>query len=74
MNKNTIIADQFNHRVFAIDMNKKIVWQYGMTNVAGNTAGKLNAPYTAFVIGDYTGQTRPGDESESSAKDSAGEN
>ncbi len=56
---NTIIADQFNHRVFIIDRNSAIVWQYGMTNIAGNTAGLLNAPYSAFVIGDYTGQTVP---------------
>ncbi|HTY47733.1 MAG TPA: hypothetical protein VMB46_08745 [Methanomassiliicoccales archaeon] len=55
----TMIADQFNHRVFKIDANKDIVWQYGMTNVVGNTPGLLNAPYTAFVIGDYTGQTVP---------------
>ena len=30
-----------------------------MINVVGNTGGLLNAPYTAFVIGDYTGQTVP---------------
>jgi hypothetical protein len=59
MNKNIIIADQFNHRVIAINTKKKIVWQYGMTNISGNGLGKLNGPYTAFVIGDYTGQTSP---------------
>jgi hypothetical protein len=58
-NGNTIIADQFNHRVFIINDDKQIVWQYGKINVAGNTKGLLNAPYTAFVIGDYTGQTPP---------------
>lgn len=58
-NGNTMIADQFNDRVFAIDPCKQIVFQYGQLNVTGNTSGLLNAPYTAFVIGDYTGQTVP---------------
>ncbi len=55
----TMIADQFNHRVLAIDGNYTTVWQYGRTNEAGNGPGELNAPYTAFVIGDYNGQTVP---------------
>jgi hypothetical protein len=58
-NGNTIIADQFNDRVFIIDSDKQVVFQYGMTNVPANGKGQLNAPYTAFVIGDYTGQTVP---------------
>lgn len=58
-NGNIIIADQFNHRVFAINPMKNKVWQYGVLNKSGNGTGMLNAPYTAFVIGDYTGQTRP---------------
>lgn len=58
-NGNTIVADQFNHRVFITDRDKEVVWQYGMTNVSGNGTGQLNGPYTAFVIGDYTGQTVP---------------
>ncbi len=58
-NGNTIIADQFNDRVFIIDDDKHTIWQYGQTNIPGNTTGLLNAPYTAFVIGDYTGQTPP---------------
>jgi outer membrane protein assembly factor BamB len=60
-NGNTIIADQFNDRVFIINHSKHVVWQYGQTNVPGNSTGLLNAPYTAFVIGDYTGQTPPPD-------------
>lgn len=56
---NIIIADQFNHRVFEIDSMKNKVWQYGELNKSGNVSGMLNAPYTAFVIGDYTGQTMP---------------
>jgi outer membrane protein assembly factor BamB len=58
-NGNTMIADQFNDRAFAINEHKQVVWQYGQTNVPGNSTGLLNAPYTAFVIGDYTGQTPP---------------
>jgi hypothetical protein len=58
-NGNTIVADQFNHRVFIFNHDKNVVWQYGITNVSGNGTGQLNGPYTAFVIGDYTGQTTP---------------
>ncbi len=57
--RNIMIADQYNDRVFLINQRKQIVWQYGAINVTGNTSGLLNAPYTAFVIGDYTGQTLP---------------
>lgn len=53
------IADQFNDRAFIIDPSKSIEFQYGMTNVIGNGPDQLDAPYTAFVIGDYTGQTPP---------------
>lgn len=53
------IADQFNDRAIIIDPYKNIVFQYGMTNVIGNGPDQLYAPYTAYVIGDYTGQTPP---------------
>jgi hypothetical protein len=53
------IADQFNDRAFIINKKKQTVFQYGMTNVIGNGPDQLDAPYTAFVIGDYTGQTPP---------------
>jgi outer membrane protein assembly factor BamB len=56
---NTAIADQFNHRAIIIDPSKGIVYQYGVTNVFGNGPGLLDGPYTAYVIGDYTGQTPP---------------
>jgi len=56
---NIMIADQFNHRVFEINQAKRNIWQYGKINKAGNGKNMLNAPYTAFVIGDYTGQTMP---------------
>ena len=53
------IADQFNNRAFVINEDKQVVFQYGQLNLAGNGPNQLNAPYTAFVIGDYTGQTPP---------------
>jgi hypothetical protein len=53
------IADQFNDRALIIDRDKTTDFQYGMTNVIGNGPDQLYAPYTAFVIGDYTGQTPP---------------
>ncbi len=52
-----MIADQFNNRVLVI--NPKVQFEYGMLNVTGNSPNQLNGPYTAFVIGDYTGQTPP---------------
>jgi outer membrane protein assembly factor BamB len=56
-NGSIIIADQFNNRVLMI--NPKVAFQYGTLNVTGNGPDQLNGPYTAFVIGDYTGQTPP---------------
>ncbi len=58
-NGNISIADQFNDRALIITRHKQTVFQYGMTNVVGNGANQLDGPYTAFVIGDYTGQTPP---------------
>lgn len=55
----TSIADQFNHRAIIIDDEKELEFQYGQTNLSGNGPDQLNGPYTSFVIGDYTGQTRP---------------
>jgi len=53
------IADQFNHRAILIDDDGRLLQQVGETNVAGNGFDQLNGPYTSFVIGDYTGQTKP---------------
>ena len=54
-----IIADQFNNRVIIINNSKQIVFQYGTTNKSGIGQNQLYAPYTAYMIGDYTGQTPP---------------
>lgn len=61
-NGNISIADQNNNRAFIIDPEKEIEFQYGMLNVSGNGPDQLFGPYTAFVIGDYTGQTPPPEE------------
>ncbi|MHB8602543.1 MAG: NHL repeat-containing protein [Nitrosotalea sp.] len=59
VNGETSIADQFNDRAIIIDSKGNTVFQYGMTNMTGVGTNQLNAPYSAFVIGDYTGQTPP---------------
>ncbi len=56
-NGGIMIADQFNDRVLLINAQTK--FQYGTINVTGNGPGQLNGPYTAYVVGDYTGQTPP---------------
>jgi hypothetical protein len=56
-NGGIMIADQFNDRVLLI--NSQMKFQYGTINVTGNGPGQLNGPYTAYVVGDYTGQTPP---------------
>lgn len=53
------IADQFNNRALIIDRDKTTDFQYGMTNVIGHGFNQLYGPYTAYVIGDFTGQTPP---------------
>jgi hypothetical protein len=58
-NSDISIADQFNDRALIIDRNQNIIFQQDMLNVVGIGFNQLNGPYTAFVIGDYTGQTPP---------------
>jgi hypothetical protein len=58
-NGNTAIADQFNHRAIIVNGEHRLIEQVGETNVPGNGFDQLDGPYTAFVIGDYTGQTPP---------------
>jgi hypothetical protein len=44
-NGDVILNDDFNHRVIVIDPSTdRIVWQYGVTGVAGKAAGYLNNP------------------------------
>jgi hypothetical protein len=63
-NGNTLISDQFNDQVIEVTTTTTptIVASYGTINNSGyspNTANVLNAPYSAYVIGDYTGLTVP---------------
>lgn len=61
-NGNTLISDQFNHQVIVVDPFKNLVASYGVINDSGyspKTAVKMFGPYSAYVIGDYTGITPP---------------
>ena len=65
-NGNVLISDQFNDRVIEITNpgtnTVRTVASYGVINDPGfspSTANFLNGPYSAYVIGDYTGTTNP---------------
>ncbi len=61
-NGNTLISDQFNDQVIEVSLSQVIVASYGTINDPGfssKTAVEMNAPYSAYVIGDYTGITPP---------------
>jgi outer membrane protein assembly factor BamB len=45
-----LITDQGNQRIILVDLNKRIVWQYGMTGVSGAGPGQLNSPNSAEVL------------------------
>jgi hypothetical protein len=62
-NGNTLISDQFNDRVIEVSQSGSIVASYGNINQIGfgtqNASQGMYAPYSAYVIGDYTGITPP---------------
>ena len=58
-NGNILISDQFNDQVIEINQFKQIVFSQGHIQVDGHGFNRLNAPYDAKVIGDYTGLTPP---------------
>jgi hypothetical protein len=62
-NGNTLISDQFNDQVIEVNTAKQIVAAYGTINTPGfspkSALTRMNAPYSAYVIGDYTGITPP---------------
>lgn len=58
-NGDILISDQFNERVIEIDRNKTIVFQQGRLNTAGSGFNRLNGPYDAKRIGDFTGLSTP---------------
>ena len=59
----TLISDQFNDRVIEVvrtgSLGGTIERQIGTLNVFGISDGLLDAPYSAYVVGDYTGLTPP---------------
>jgi outer membrane protein assembly factor BamB len=62
VNGNTLISDQFNNQVIEVNASMEIVASYGKINDPGfspTSAVQMNAPYSAYVIGDYTGITPP---------------
>jgi hypothetical protein len=62
-NGDTLISDQFNDQVIRVDSSGNIVASYGTINTPGfsltSAATLMNGPYSAYVIGDYTGLTPP---------------
>lgn len=64
-NGNTLISDQFNDQVIEVTTTTSptIVASYGTINSPGFSPSTaltvMNAPYSAYVIGDYTGLTVP---------------
>lgn len=60
-NGDTLISDQFNQRVLQVNHAGHIVFQHGALNQPGSGETRLNGPYDAKQIGDYTGLTPPFD-------------
>ena len=58
-NGNTLISDQFNQRVIEVTPAKDIVFTQGLLNTPGKGFNRLNGPYDAKVVGDFTGLTPP---------------
>jgi hypothetical protein len=65
-NGDTLISDQYNHRVIEVNHDKQIVRTFGKIDALGYdtvsvAGGGLNSPYDAKRIGDFTGLTPPFD-------------
>jgi hypothetical protein len=58
-NGDTVISDQFNERVIEVTPDMQIVFTQGRLNMPGMKFDRLNGPYDAKVIGDFTGLTPP---------------
>lgn len=65
-NGDTLIANQFDDQVIQVNKQKQIVFDQGAIGVIGTGFDLLNAPYSANVIGDFTGLTPPKDDDEDS--------
>jgi hypothetical protein len=55
----TLISDQFNDQVIAVDHAKNIVFAQGKIAMHGNDFNQLYGPYDAKIIGDFFGLTPP---------------
>ena len=58
-NGSILITNQFDNQILIVNRAKSIVYRYGKIGVVGKAHGFLNGPYSAYVIGDYTGMTKP---------------
>jgi hypothetical protein len=58
-NGNTLISDQYNEQVIEVDSKGNVVWSQGKIAIADKRFNRLNGPYDAKVLGDYTGITPP---------------
>ena len=58
---NTLISDQFNDQVIDVNHHGQIVFSQGQIQVDGDGFNRLNAPYDAKMVGDFTGLTLPTD-------------
>jgi hypothetical protein len=47
---NVLIADQANQRIILVNLKHQILWQYGMTGVAGDGPNQLNNPNSAELL------------------------
>lgn len=56
-----MISDQFNQRVIEVTPTSDIVFTQGTLNMPGDGADRLDGPYDAKVVGDFTGLTPPFD-------------
>ena len=61
-NGDTLISDQYNDQVIEVDAHGQIVASQGKIQVDSTGFNGLNAPYAAYVIGDFTGLTPPSDD------------
>ncbi|HXD83155.1 MAG TPA: hypothetical protein VN599_01875 [Rudaea sp.] len=58
-NGDTLISDQFNQRVIEVTPAGQIVFTQGELNTPGDGFDRLNGPYDAKDINDFTGLTAP---------------
>ena len=56
-NGDTVISNQFDDQVIEIDLHGHIAFTQGMIAKIGTGFNQLNAPYSAYLIGDFTGLT-----------------